>query len=77
VNCQNDERLAAAVLDYLAECPNAMDTATGVTEWWLNRQQVRVQVEAVARVLRALVDSGTLEEVGTGDRRMYRLKREP
>jgi hypothetical protein len=38
---------------------------------------VRVQVEAAAHVLRVLADRGVLEEIGTGDRHMYRLKRAP
>jgi hypothetical protein len=75
-NEDEDRRLRDAVLAYLAECPNAEDTRLGVTEWWLMRQHVRVQVEAVARVLECLVDDGVLEEVGTGDRRRYRLKRQ-
>lgn len=64
-----------AVMAYLAECPNAMDTKLGVTEWWVMRQQIRVQVEAVGRALDGLVAGGMLEIVGTGDQRRYRLKR--
>ena len=52
-----------------------MDTATGVTDWWLARQHVRVQVEAVTRVLTALVASGELERVGSAEQLRYRLKR--
>lgn len=70
-----DEQLAASVLAYLAECPNAEDTAAGVTDWWLMRQRVRTQVEAVARVLRILVARGVLEETGSSEQRRYRLKR--
>lgn len=64
-----------AVTAYLEECPNAADTRLGVTEWWVMRQQVRAQVEAVGRALDRLVSSGVLEEIGTGDQRLYRLKR--
>ena len=69
----SDDPLAKAVLAYLAECPNAEDTAAGVTEWWLMRQRVRDQVEAVTRVLTDLVARGVLSETGTGDERRYRL----
>jgi hypothetical protein len=69
-----DDQLAEALLAYLSECPNAEDTAAGVTEWWLMRQRVRVQVEAVAKVLSTLVERGVLEETGSGDQRRYRLK---
>jgi hypothetical protein len=64
-----------AVKEYLAECPNATDTKTGVTEWWLMRHQVRVQTEAVGRALDHLVADGVLEELGSGEERLYRLKR--
>jgi len=64
-----------AVVAYLAECPNATDTKLGVTEWWLMRQQVRAQLEAVGQALDRLVANGVLEQIGDGERRLYRLKR--
>ena len=51
-----------------------METAEGVTEWWVMRQRVRAQVEAVARVLDSLVACGVLERVESGERPRYRLK---
>ena len=75
-NADFDGQLADAVLAYLSECPNAMDTAEGVTDWWLARQHVRVQVEAIARVLNALVERGVLEKVGTALQERYRLTRD-
>jgi hypothetical protein len=76
VTSAEDERaLMDAVKAYLAECPNAMDTRLGVTEWWLIRQQIRVQVEAVGRALDRLVADGVLELVGSGEQTRYRLKR--
>jgi hypothetical protein len=71
----SDDQLAEAILAYLSECPNGEDTAEGVTEWWVMRQRVRAQVEAVARVLSALVARGVLEEAGSGEQRRYRLNR--
>ena len=73
---KTDDDLADAVLRYLAECPEAMDTAEGVAEWWLMRQHVRAQVEAVARVLAQLVDRGVLEIVEGPDGPKYRRRRE-
>ena len=70
----SDEDVADALLDYLAECPDAMDTPRAITDWWVMRQQVRIQVETVARVLNKLVERGLLEQVGTGDERRYRRK---
>ena len=70
-----DEEVAQSILAYLAEHPQAMDTAEGIADWWIMRQQVRVTATAVARVLHQLAERGLLEEVGEGDTRRYRLKR--
>jgi hypothetical protein len=70
-----DAAIAEAVLAYLAEHPNAMDTAAGIAEWWVMRQRVRVDVQAVSRVLRTLVTRGALETIGDGEQRRYRVKR--
>jgi hypothetical protein len=70
-----DAPIAEAVLAYLAEHPNAMDTAGGIAEWWVMRQRVRGDVEAVSRVLHTLVTRGALEAIGDGEQRRYRVKR--
>lgn len=70
----HEEELAEVVLQYLAEHPHAMDTLKGIAEWWIMRQQVRVNVNALARVLRQLTERGLLEEIGTGESARYRLK---
>jgi hypothetical protein len=72
---ETDQALMDAVKAYLAECPNAMDTRLGVTEWWVMRQRIRVEVEAVGRALDRLVAEGVLEVVGSGEHPRYRLKR--
>jgi hypothetical protein len=69
-----DQELAEAVLGYLAERPDAMDTVEGVAEWWLMRQRVRVVVERVERVLGRYTEEGVLETVGSGPSRRYRLR---
>jgi hypothetical protein len=74
-HADSDQQLAEAVRAYLSECPNAMDTAAGIAEWWLARQHVRVHVEAVTRVLNTLVKRGELEEID-GEEQRYRLKRD-
>jgi hypothetical protein len=74
LSADDDQRLEEAVLAYLAECPNASDTTQGVAEWWLMRQQIRAQVEAVARVLERLVAEGVLESTGAGEQRRYQVK---
>jgi hypothetical protein len=69
----DDDELAEAILGYLAERPQAADTLEGIAEWWLLRQQVRVVVARVERVLGRLTACGILEETGTGDSRRYRV----
>jgi len=71
---RREEEMAEAVLQYLAEHPNAMDTLEGITEWWLMRQRVRVEAKRLAKVLRQLTEKGLLEEIGAGENPMYRLK---
>lgn len=71
----NDEEVAQAILAYLAERPRAMDTAEGIAQWWIMRQQIRVTASTVTCVLRRLAERGLLEEFGEGEQRRYRLKR--
>ncbi len=72
---ETDQALEDAVLEYLREHPDAMDSLEGVAEWWVMRRVVRVEAEAVARVLERLTRAGRLEVVAGGDRPRYRLKR--
>ena len=70
----DEEQVAQAILNYLDEHPSAMDTLPGIAEWWLQREQVRVTIEMLARVLTRLIESGQLEEIGQGTIRYYRRK---
>jgi Fe2+ or Zn2+ uptake regulation protein len=72
---RNDEEVAQSILAYLAEHPKAMDTAEGIAQWWIMRQQVRVTATTVSRVLHQLAEKGLLEEFGDGEQRRYRLRR--
>jgi hypothetical protein len=71
---QRAQEIADGVLDYLRECPNAMDTVESIAEWWISRAQVRTDVTILADVLDRLTKQGILEQVGDGDDRRYRLK---
>ncbi len=73
----DEEEVAEAIVEYLNEHPDAMDTLNGIAEWWLMRQQVRVAVTTLARALSRLTGIGVLEELGTDDNRRYRLKPVP
>ncbi|MEO8338178.1 MAG: hypothetical protein ABI604_00505 [Nitrospirota bacterium] len=72
---QEEERVVAeAFLNYLADCPQAMDTEEGIAEWWLMRQQAKVAAQTVTKVLKHLIETGRIETVGTGEHTRYRLK---
>lgn len=71
---QREKELTEAVLEYLAEHPQASDTLEGIAEWWVMRQQVRAEVKTLVKVLRRLTGSGLLEKIGYGDQAMYHLK---
>jgi hypothetical protein len=70
----SDDDVAEAVMGYLAEHPQAADTLAGIAEWWLMRQEVRVTVTTLGRVLHVLVERGLLEVIGEGEHRRYRLR---
>jgi hypothetical protein len=72
---RRDAELARAVMGYLAEHPQAMDSAQGIAEWWVMRQQVGVEVTAVTKVLQQLVDEGQIEKVDSANGPLYRLRR--
>ncbi len=70
----HDDDVAAAILGYLEEHPHGMDTLEGIAEWWLSRQQIRVEVATVTRVLGRLTERGALEVIANGAHRLYRRK---
>ena len=70
----HDDDVAAAILGYLEEHPHGMDTLEGIAEWWIARQQIRVNVAAVARVLERLTEGGAVEVVSANGHRLYRRK---
>ena len=71
----DDERLEAAIVGYVREHPESMDTLEAITEWWVMRRIVRVEVEAVARVVTRLTERGVLDIVEIAGERRYRLKK--
>jgi len=71
---QPEAELAHAILDYLSEYPQAMDTLEGISEWWVMRAQVRVELDALLRVLGQLTERGCLERSGPEENPQYQLK---
>jgi len=72
---QQERELAELVLGYLSEHPNGMDTLQGIAEWWIPRQQVRIDVEKLARTLQELIRQGVLERIGSDSNALYRLRK--
>jgi hypothetical protein len=72
---RREAELARVVIGYLAEHPHAMDNVQGIAEWWVMRQQVRVEVETLVKILRQLLDEGLIEKVESANGPLYRLRR--
>jgi hypothetical protein len=66
-----DQDVDAALLRYLIEHPDAMDTADGIAAFWLSNQ---ITVREVARALDRLVARDAVVVCGTAQRPMFRLK---
>ena len=72
---ESESDLYRAVVQYLDENPEAMDTLDGIAEWWVMRQRIRTCVDTIARVVSQLVDEGLLEQLGPRERPRFRLSR--
>jgi Fe2+ or Zn2+ uptake regulation protein len=56
------DEIAAQILRYLEEHPEAADTLEGVARWWLMRQQLRQSVAVVRQALERLKKEGLIVE---------------
>lgn len=71
----DDTVLRHAILNYLKQNPDAMESVAGIAEWWIGRSQIRVELETLRRVLKALTESGVLKEIQVTGEPYYRLAR--
>ena len=71
---EDEERLMIAILDYLTEHPNAMDSLEGIAEFWILRNSVRVELNKLEQVLTRLVECGALEQIDSGARILFRIR---
>ena len=67
------DELSELVLGYLQDHPRASDTLLGIAEWWVVRQQIRVDLANLQLALDGLTERGLLEGSGDGDQRRYHL----
>ena len=74
VDGEADDTLEATILGYLREHPGAMDSLEAIAEWWVMRRVVRVEVEAVERVLDGLVRAGVVDVITVAGTPRYRLR---
>jgi hypothetical protein len=75
VDDSDREALCNAILGYLQEHPNAMDTLTGIVDWWLPHHPVHMLTERVAQALERLEARGLIERVGNESRPLFRLRK--
>jgi hypothetical protein len=67
-------RVARAILEYLHKNPRAQDTLSGITEWWLPKQQIRTQPTTVKDALALLIAEELIVEVkGKDSQSHYRI----
>ncbi len=68
-------RIAEAIRRYLAEHPDAADSAEGIADWWLDED---VPATTVRDVLDSLVREGVVEKYEfAGGRVIYRSRHRP
>jgi Fe2+ or Zn2+ uptake regulation protein len=53
--------LAHEISRYLADRPDAVDTAEGILRWWLPQRGVETTVDTLRRALDALVEARVIE----------------
>lgn len=69
--------VALKILRYLAENPNAADTADGILEWWVLKQAILDEEKVVERALNHLLERDLILSVQLADaRKHYRLNQD-
>ena len=72
-----DERgLAATILAYFVEHPEAVDNLEGISGWRLLSTRVRSTVESTQQVLELLVRQGYLQKIETASGPLYQINQE-
>jgi hypothetical protein len=64
-------KVAAKILRYLAEHPNAADTFDGILEWWLLKQSIFDEERVIEQALYSLVEQKLIFQVEAADSRKH------
>ena len=68
--------IAREILAYLAEHPDAQDTAEGIAQWWLLERRIQQEVPQVKAALTELTESGLIRKrQGKDSSTRYRIRR--
>jgi len=59
-------RVARQILRHLIECPDAVDTAAGISQWWLNAGLRLTDPSELEGILDVMVGQGWLIETSVG-----------
>ena len=72
------DELAAAILRYVASCPDACDTVDGICDWWIPRQRYVDSKDDVQAALELLEANGQIDaRAGADGQILYRARRPP
>jgi hypothetical protein len=67
--------LAEEILEYLQAHPNASDTLSGITEWWVLKQRIEAAANDVQKALDQLIALGFVLKTGTHGVASYQFNR--
>jgi hypothetical protein len=71
-----ERSLAAQILSYFMEHPDAVDNLEGVSAWRLLGTRVRSAVEGTQQALDQLVEQGYLRKISTASGPLYQINEE-
>jgi hypothetical protein len=68
------EAVGRAVVDYLGQHENAMDSFEGIARFWIPRQRLQAELQALEIALTELVQADVLEALELESGQFFRLR---
>jgi len=68
---QRRSQVAHAILEYLWNHPDAQDTLSGISQWWLPDESLRSRATSVEEALADLVSAGLVVERRSKDSQVH------